>query len=49
MRDIFARKSPGRVNHSEKNSKVEREEKKRDKVNELHEESELLIKTYGGD
>jgi len=34
--------------YARKNSKVEREEKSRDKVNESHEESGLLIKTYGG-
>lgn len=31
-----------------KKSKVERDGKSRDKVNESHEESGLLIKTYGG-
>jgi len=34
--------------YAKKNSKVEREEESRDKVNESHEESGLLIKTYGG-
>lgn len=33
--------------YAEKNGKVEREGKSRDKVNESHEESGLLIKTYG--
>lgn len=31
-----------------RNSEVEQEGKSRDKVNESHEESGLLIKTYGG-
>lgn len=53
-RGIFARKSArsGRATwrnmYVGKNSKVERGGKSRDKVNESHEESGLLIKTYGG-
>lgn len=51
-RDIFARKSSRNERATwrnvKKNSKVERERKSLDKVNESHEESGLLIKTCGG-